>query len=158
MKTFAFLAASGVIAATGAALASGPAADVPPGLPASAPVARIMAADASLRVDRGSGFEASGPVAMLRAGDVVVATSETRIVYGDGCAVQVASNVPMTALASSPCGDSAGVHRASMARSDQTGQDDGFNTILVLGGAALVVAVIALAGGDGDDSNPPFTP
>lgn len=155
MRTFAFLAATGVLAATGAALASGPAADAMPTAAPSVPVARIMAADASLRVDRGDGFEAAGAVAMLRAGDVVMAASDTQIVYADGCSVQVASNTPMSALASSPCIDSASVQRASY---QPTGQDDGFNTAYVLGGAALAIAIIALAGNGGDDNNPPFTP
>ncbi|MFN4287837.1 MAG: hypothetical protein ACK4E3_05020 [Brevundimonas sp.] len=155
MRKLVCLVAVGALSASGVALASGGSAT--PATDVQAPVARVAAADASLMVDRGNGFESAGAVAMLRAGDVVMASSDTQLVYGDGCSVQVASATPMAALAASPCVDASMVERAAYVQMGGTGGT--FNNTFVLGTLGLGLGVlIALLAENDDSDDTPFTP
>ena len=114
------------------------------GLPASAgPVVTVQTIEGTLSLNRGDGYVEVLSWADAPSGSQVMANpgSRGKVIYSDGCEVNVSPGSVYTVQDSSPCGS--GVMGGGSARNYVIGG------LVIAGGA---VAVIALTGGDNSDN------
>jgi len=125
-----------------------------PALAQTQPV-RVDQVRGEVLVSKGAGFVRATNATLVRPGDRVLARSgAARLVYANGCSVQMASGTLATVAATSPCGAKSGtlVKDRDFSR-DQGGEDAGFFSAGYVLPAIAGIAVIGIAAYVASDTN-----